>query len=102
VLLSFKNNCYNSGTLFCFDNHMGTQGKTTAQNTVDGNTATAWFIWTGVLNDDIEGPPRFQEQGREYDELVKRDGRWYTTKRYITAHSGAKMWMEMYNPRTFR
>lgn len=69
---------------------------------VDGNTATAWFIWTGVLNDSIEGPPKFQEQGREFDELVKRDGRWYITKRYITADSGAKDWMKTYKPRSFR
>jgi ketosteroid isomerase-like protein len=69
---------------------------------VNGDTATAWFIWTGVINEDIEGPPRFLEQGREFDELVKRDGRWYITKRYITADSGAEAWMETYKPRTFR
>ena len=44
---------------------------------VNGDTATAWFIWTGVLNYDITKPPRFQEQGREYDKLVKIDGCWY-------------------------
>ena len=69
---------------------------------VDGKTATAWFIWTGVINEDIEGPPRFLEQGREYDELVKIDGRWYIDKRYITADSGAKAWMKTYKPRSFR
>ena len=69
---------------------------------VNGNAATAWFIWTGVLNDDIKGPPRFQEQGREYDKLVKREGRWYIKERYITADSGAEAWMETYKPRTFR
>lgn len=69
---------------------------------VDGKKATAWFIWTGVVNEDIKGPPRFLEQGREFDELVKKDGRWYIEKRYITADSGAEAWMETYKPRTFR
>ncbi len=69
---------------------------------VNGNKATAWVIWTGVMNDDIKGPPHFLEQGREYDELVKVNGRWYLEKRYITADSGAAAWMETYKPRTFR
>jgi ketosteroid isomerase-like protein len=67
---------------------------------VDGDTAKAWVIWTGVMNDDIKKPPRFLEQGREYDELVKRDGRWCIKKRYITADSGLPaMWEDTYKPR---
>ena len=69
---------------------------------VDGDKATAWVIWTGVMNEDVKKPPRFLEQGREFDELVKIKGRWYFTKRYITADSGAEMWMNTYKPRTFR
>ena len=70
---------------------------------VDGNKATAWFIWTGVINEDIKKPPRFLEQGREYDELVKIKGRWYIKKRYITADSGlTEMWEKTYKPRSFR
>jgi len=70
---------------------------------VDGDTATAWVIWTGVMNDDIKKPPRFLEQGREYDELVKRNGRWYIKKRYITADSGlTAIWEDTYKPRKFR
>jgi len=70
---------------------------------VDGDTATAWFIWTGVLNYDIKEPPRFQEQGREYDKLVKIDGKWFITERYITADSALpEMWAETYKPRSFR
>jgi ketosteroid isomerase-like protein len=70
---------------------------------VDGDTATAWVIWTGVMNDDIKKPPRLFEQGREYDELVKRDGRWYIKKRYITADSGLSgMWEDTYKPRAYR
>lgn len=70
---------------------------------VDGNTATAWVIWTGVMNDDIKKPPHFLEQGREYDELVKIKGHWYIKKRYITADSGvSEIWEKTYKPRTFR
>ena len=69
---------------------------------VDGNRATAWVIWTGVINEDVKKPPRFLEQGREFDELVKIKGRWYIKNRYITADSGAEMWMSTYKPRTFR
>jgi len=70
---------------------------------VEGDTATAWFIWTGVLNYDITKPPRFQEQGREFDKLVKIEGKWYIKERYITADSALpEMWKETYQPRTFR
>ena len=70
---------------------------------IDGDTAKAWVIWTGIMNDDIKKPPRFLEQGREYDELVKRNGRWYIKKRYITADSGLPaMWEDTYKPREHR
>ena len=70
---------------------------------IDGDTATAWLIWTGVMNDDIKKPPRFLEQGREYDELVKRNGRWYIKKRYISADSGLPAMLEdTYKPRKHR
>lgn len=70
---------------------------------VDGDTAKAWVIWTGVMNDDIKKPPRLLEQGREYDELVKRDGCWYIKNRYITADSGLPaMWEDTYKPRKYR
>lgn len=70
---------------------------------VQGDTAKAWVVWTGVMNDDIKKPPRFLEQGREYDELVKRDGRWYIKKRYITADSGLPaIWEDTYKPREHR
>jgi len=70
---------------------------------VDKDTAKAWVIWTGVMNDDIKKPPRLMEQGREYDELVKLDGRWYIKNRYVTADSGLPaMWEDTYKPREHR
>lgn len=50
---------------------------------VTGDTATAQFIWTGVISDTVKGPPRLLEQGREYDQLVKRNGQWFIKKRVI-------------------
>jgi len=67
---------------------------------IDGNTAKAWVIWTGIMNDNIRMAPRLQEQGREYTELEKLDGRWYIQKRYITADSGMPaLWDDTYQPR---
>jgi hypothetical protein len=71
--------------------------------TVDEDTATAWVIWTGIANDDLKGVPRFLEQGREYDELVKIEDHWYIQHRYITSDSGlTEMWEKTYKPRSFR
>jgi ketosteroid isomerase-like protein len=70
---------------------------------VDGDTATVWAIWSGVLNADINKPPVMVDQGREYSELVKRDGRWHFTKRYITSDSNLPpVWKDTYKPRKFR
>ena len=55
---------------------------------VDGDTATAKVLWTGIMNADLRGPPTFVEQGREYDRLVKRDGKWLISKRVVVADSG--------------
>ena len=70
---------------------------------VDGNSATAWFVWTGFINEDIKGAPKVLEQGTEYDELVKVKGQWFIKKRYITADSGLSSgdWPN-YKPRSFR
>jgi ketosteroid isomerase-like protein len=71
--------------------------------TVDGDTATVWSIWSGVLNEDINKPPVLVDQGREYSELVKRDGRWYFKRRYITSDSNLPaVWKDTYKPRKFR
>jgi ketosteroid isomerase-like protein len=70
---------------------------------VDGDTATVWAIWSGVLNEDIKRPPVLVDQGREYSELVKHDGSWYFKKRYITSDSNLPaIWKDTYKPRKFR
>jgi hypothetical protein len=55
---------------------------------IDGDKATCQLLWTQQLNDTIKGPPRFIEQGREYDWLVKIDGTWKIKKRVVIADSG--------------
>lgn len=55
---------------------------------VNGDTAIAHVIWTGVMNDGVGEAPRLYEQGREDTELVKRDGRWLIKRRYISSDSG--------------
>jgi hypothetical protein len=70
---------------------------------VSGDTAKAWVVWTGIANDNIRTAPRFLEQGREHDELVKRDGRWYIQHRYVSADSGLPArWDATYKPREHR
>lgn len=55
---------------------------------VAGSTATARFLWTQLLNDSLKGPPQLVEQGREFDELVKKDGQWRIARRIVVADSG--------------
>jgi ketosteroid isomerase-like protein len=56
--------------------------------TVNGDTATADAIWTGINSADVKSAPQFVEQGREHDELVKRNGRWLFKHRLITSDGG--------------
>jgi hypothetical protein len=55
---------------------------------VTGDTATADVIWTGVNSASVESLPQIVEQGREHDELVKRDSHWYFKHRVITTDGG--------------
>jgi SnoaL-like protein len=55
---------------------------------VKGDTATAHLLYTGLMCDDLRGPPRLIEMGREYDEFVKVDGRWLISKRELRPDAG--------------
>jgi ketosteroid isomerase-like protein len=67
---------------------------------VDGDQATVKLFWTGVMNDKIDAPPHLVEQGREYDLLVKVDGKWLIKKRVVIADSGLpEMFKATYTPR---
>jgi hypothetical protein len=46
------------------------------------------MFWTGIVSDDLNAPPQFQEMGREYDTLVKQDGKWLINRRVIIADAG--------------
>lgn len=70
---------------------------------IDGDEATCWLIYTNVMNESIEKPPRYLEQGRDYTRLVKHDGRWLIKHRYITSDGGApEYWRQNYIKRSFR
>ena len=67
---------------------------------VAGDTATAEFLWTGVINRGIQDPPELLEQGREYDLLVRQDGQWRIKKRVVIADSGLpERYKATYQPR---
>lgn len=55
---------------------------------VNGNTATARFVFTETIVDKEGDTPRILIQGREFDHLVKRDGRWLISKRQIIGPKG--------------
>lgn len=64
---------------------------------VDGDQASCRLIYTNVLNESIEKPPQFLEQGRDYTKLVKRDGRWLIKHREVTSDGGTpKYWRQKY------
>ena len=67
---------------------------------VSGDTATATFFWTGVMNTGIQERPVLWEQGREYDQLVRQDGEWRIKKRVVIADSGLpERYMATYHTR---
>jgi hypothetical protein len=67
---------------------------------VNGTSATADVIWTGINSQTVKAVPQFVEQGREHDELVKRDGRWYFKRRVITSDGGLTgIFEKTYKPR---
>ncbi|HTV78225.1 MAG TPA: nuclear transport factor 2 family protein [Steroidobacteraceae bacterium] len=55
---------------------------------VNGSTATADTLWTGINSPDISKAPEFVEQGTEHDELVKSNGHWLFKLRVITSNAG--------------
>ena len=67
---------------------------------VNGDSATATLLWTGILNTKVDAPPQFVEQGREYDKLVRRNGQWLIQKRVVIADSGLPAsFKDTYTPR---
>lgn len=67
---------------------------------LNGDTATARFKWTGVMNSAIGEPPTLTEQGREYDSLVRQAGQWRIRKRVVIADSGLpERYRATYQPR---
>ncbi len=67
---------------------------------VNGASATADVIWTGVNSETVKATPKFVEQGREHDELAKVNGKWLFKRRVITSDGGLPPSFEKnYKPR---
>lgn len=67
---------------------------------INGDTAIAHVIWTGVMNQGVGKAPSLFEQGREDSELVKINGKWLIKQRYISSDSGIPdRFDETYEPR---
>jgi hypothetical protein len=67
---------------------------------VNGTSATADVLWTGIISETVKAVPQFVEQGREHDELVKRNGQWYFKRRVITSDGGLTgIFEKTYKPR---
>lgn len=52
-----------------------------------GNEAIVDLIWTGVLNESIQSPPRLLQQGTDHTVMIKVNGEWKITRRIITSLS---------------
>ena len=55
---------------------------------VNGDSATGTAIWVGIYSETAKAMAEIAEHGREKDEFVKRNGRWYYKYREITSDSG--------------
>jgi hypothetical protein len=63
---------------------------------VDGNSATVDLVWTEVVSENPLAQPHIVEQGREHDDLVKRQGRWLFLKRIVTNDGGLPAALEKF------
>jgi len=55
---------------------------------VHGETATARLVFTETTTEKQGDAPKILTQGREFDTLIKRDGRWFFLTRQIMAANG--------------
>jgi SnoaL-like protein len=56
--------------------------------TVHGATATARLVFTETITEKQGEAPKILTQGREFDHLVKRNGRWLIASRQIMGANG--------------
>jgi ketosteroid isomerase-like protein len=56
--------------------------------TVHGDTATARLVFTETTTEKQGEAPKILTQGREFDTLVKRNGRWFFLTRQIMGANG--------------
>jgi ketosteroid isomerase-like protein len=67
---------------------------------VNGDSATGSMIWIGIHAHNPKAMAVIAEHGREKDEFIKRNGKWYFKYREITSDSGLTgIFAESYVPR---
>lgn len=58
-------------------------------------TATARLVFTEITTEKQGDAPKILTQGREFDTLIKRNGRWWIAKRQIFGPKGVpEGWQE--------
>jgi hypothetical protein len=55
---------------------------------VNGDSATGEMFWIGLYSATPKAMAEIIEHGREKDEFLKRDGKWYFKNRMVTSDSG--------------
>lgn len=56
--------------------------------TIHGDTATARLVFTETITEKQGEAPKILTQGREFDHLIKRKGRWLIASRQIMGANG--------------
>lgn len=55
---------------------------------VQGDKAVATFLWHSIKSELVTTEGKITEYGREKTELVKKDGRWLISDRYVLTEGG--------------
>lgn len=55
---------------------------------VQGDTATATLLWFSIVSARLTDPPSVTEHGHDRTQLVRQNGRWLISKRYVTSDGG--------------
>jgi hypothetical protein len=66
---------------------------------VQGDKAVATFLWHSIKAELVTTEGKITEYGRERSELVKKDGRWLISSRYVLTEGGMPESLLQYYPK---
>ena len=55
---------------------------------VQGDTATATLLWFSIVSPKLTDPPAVTEHGHDSTQLVRQNGRWLISRRFVTSDGG--------------